>query len=86
LKRAATSTLCLGGVAAGCAVALWFSGWLELLGPILIAATFSFLIAWLNKGLVQPNEGRAALLVGVVLAAVGTAIGIGELISEIGSI
>jgi hypothetical protein len=83
LTSAATSTLGLGALAAGCAAALWLSGWLELLGPGLIAATFSFLIAWLNRDLVRANGGRTALQVGVVLAGVGTVLGMARLIAEI---
>jgi hypothetical protein len=83
LTSAATSSLGLGALTAGCAAALWLSGWLELLGPGLIAATFSFLIAWLNRDLVQANGGRTALRAGVVLAGVGTVVGIVRLIAEI---
>ena len=83
MSRASTSTLGLGTLAAGCAAALWLSGWLELLGPGLIAATFSFLIAWLNRDLVQAHGGRTALQTGVVLAGVGTVLGIVRLIAEV---
>jgi hypothetical protein len=85
LKRAAVSSLALGGLAAGLSAVLVASRWIEFLGPIVIAATFSFLIAWLNKGLVAPNEGRFALVAGVALACAGTAIGLGVLALEITS-
>lgn len=73
----------LGGVAATSSLALVLSGWLELFAPVVIAATFSFLIAWLNKGLVRPEEGRFVLVVGVALAGIATLTGVGWVIREI---
>jgi hypothetical protein len=82
LTPAATSSLGLGALAAGCAAALWLSGWLELLGPGLSAATFTFLIAWLNRGVMQESMARTAVVAGVVLAGAGTVLGVGRLIAE----
>ena len=85
MKRAAAFSLGLGGIAAGLSVALLVSRWLELLAPIVVAATFSLLIAWLNKGLLESNEGRLALFAGVALSCVGTVIGMGVLALTISS-
>jgi uncharacterized membrane protein YfcA len=83
LKRAAALSLTLGVAAAAAGVGSLVTGWVELFRLAAIPATFTFLIAWMNRGLVGPREGRALLVGGVALAVVGVVTGAGSLMTDI---
>jgi hypothetical protein len=83
LKRAATLSFVLGGAAAAAGIGSLLTGIIELFRLAAIPAIFTFLIAWQNRGLVGPHEGRAFVIGGVALAILGVAVGAGTLLSDI---
>jgi hypothetical protein len=81
MKRAIALSLALGGAAAVLSVCLLLTGVIELLQLAAISAFFTFLIAWLNKGSVERDDGRLLLRAGVGLACLGVIITSGWLVA-----
>jgi hypothetical protein len=81
LKRAVALSLALGGAAAVLSVCLLLTRVIELLQLAAISAFFTFLIAWLNKGSVEREDGRLLLRAGVGLACLGVIITSGWLVA-----
>jgi hypothetical protein len=81
LKRAVALTLAFGGVAALLSICLLLTRVIELFHLAAISAFFTFLIAWLNKGSVERDDGRLLLRAGVGLACSSVIIASGWLVA-----
>ena len=82
MKRAIALSLALGGAAALLSVCLLLTKVIELFHIAAISAFFTFLIAWLNKGSVERDDGRVLLRAGVGLACLAVIIASGWVVAS----